>query len=75
MSLDDKIKNSTKDIAGKAKEDLGDVTGDEQLKTEGKVNQAAASAQDALSDAKDAAAEKAGKVADKAKGFINGLKK
>ena len=74
MSLDDKIKNSTKDIAGKAKEGLGDVTGDEQLKTEGKVNQAA-SAQDALSDAKDAAAEKAGKVADKAKGFINGLKK
>lgn len=74
MSLDDKIKNSTKDIAGKAKEGLGDVTGDEQLKTEGKVNQAAASAQDALSDAKDAA-EKAGKVADKAKGFINGLKK
>ena len=49
MSLDDKIKNSTKDIAGKAKEGLGDVTGDEQLKTEGKVNQAAASAQDALS--------------------------
>ena len=66
MSLDDKIKNSAKDIAGKAKEGLGDVTG---------VNQAAASAQDALSDAKDAAAEKAGKVADKAKGFINGLKK
>ena len=49
MSLDDKIKNSAKDIAGKAKEGLGDVTGDEQLKTEGKVNQAAASAQDALS--------------------------
>lgn len=75
MSLDDKIKNSAKDITGKAKEGLGDVTGDEQLKTEGKVNQAAASAQDALSDAKDAATEKAGKVADKAKGFINGLKK
>lgn len=27
MSLDDKIKNSAKDIAGKAKEGLGDVTG------------------------------------------------
>ena len=82
MSLEDKIKNTAQDVAGKAKEGLGEATGDEQLKTEGKVNQATASAKDALADAKDAladakdaASEKAGEVADKAKGLIDGLKK
>ena len=58
MSLEDKIKNTAQDVAGKAKEGLGEATGDEQLKTEGKVNQATASAKDALADAKDAASEK-----------------
>ena len=75
MSLEDKIKNTAEDVAGKAKEGVGDVAGDEQLKAEGKVEQASASAKDALADAKDAASKEAGKVADKAKGFINGLKK
>lgn len=75
MSLEDKIKNTAEDVAGKAKEGAGDVAGDEQLKTEGKVDQATAAAKDALSDVKDAASEKAGEVADKAKGFVDGLKK
>ena len=75
MSLEDKIKNTAQDVAGKAKEGLGEATGDEQLKTEGKVNQATASAKDALADAKDAASEKAGEAADQAKGLIDGLKK
>lgn len=75
MSLEDKIKNTAEDVAGKAKEGIGEAVGDEQLKTEGKVDQATAAAKDALADAKDAVSKKAGEVADKAKGLIDGLKK
>lgn len=75
MSLEDKAKNAATEFAGKAKEGVGDLTGDEQLKTEGKVDQAKATAAQKAEEIKDAAAKKAGDVADKAKGLIDGLKK
>ncbi|KZC93826.1 MULTISPECIES: CsbD family protein [Clavibacter] len=53
MGLDDKIKNAAQDIAGKAKEALGDHKGDDSLKAEGQKDQAAASAKKAGEDVKD----------------------
>jgi uncharacterized protein YjbJ (UPF0337 family) len=53
MGLDDKIKNAAQDIAGKAKEALGDHKGDESLKAEGQKDQTAASAKKAGEDVKD----------------------
>lgn len=39
MGLDDKIKNAAEDIAGKAKEAAGKLTGNEKLEAEGKADQ------------------------------------
>lgn len=41
------------DVKGRAKEATGAVTGDEDLKREGKVDQASASAKDKLDQAKE----------------------
>ncbi len=40
MALDDKASNKAEEIKGKAKEKLGQATGDEQLESEGKGDQA-----------------------------------
>ncbi|MDQ0744355.1 uncharacterized protein YjbJ (UPF0337 family) [Clavibacter sp. B3I6] len=53
MGLDDKIKNAAQDIAGKAKEALGEHKGDDRLKAEGHNDQTAASAKKAGEDVKD----------------------
>jgi uncharacterized protein YjbJ (UPF0337 family) len=53
MGLDDKIKNAAQDIAGKAKEALGDRKGDDSLKAEGQKDQAGASAKKVGEDVKD----------------------
>ncbi|WP_420368851.1 CsbD family protein [Curtobacterium sp. L1-20] len=53
MGLDDKIKNAAQDIAGKAKEALGDHKGDDHLKAEGQKDQAAASTKKVGEDVKD----------------------
>ena len=53
MGLDDKIKNAAQDIAGKAKEALGDRKGDDELKAEGQKDQAGASAKKVGEDVKD----------------------
>jgi uncharacterized protein YjbJ (UPF0337 family) len=53
MGLDDKIKNAAQDIAGKAKEALGDHKGDESLKAEGQKDQTSASAKKVGEDVKD----------------------
>ena len=39
MGLDDKIRNESEDVAGKAKEAAGKVTDDERLEAEGKGDQ------------------------------------
>jgi uncharacterized protein YjbJ (UPF0337 family) len=66
MGLHDKISNKADELTGKAKEAAGDVTGDDQLKAEGKADQAAAVVKDAIADVKDTA----GKLVDKAKDII-----
>ncbi|NKF32990.1 CsbD family protein, partial [Pseudomonas sp. BGM005] len=39
MGLDDKIKNAAQDIAGKAKEAIGNATDNDKLVAEGKADQ------------------------------------
>src|SRR5699024_6075823 len=53
------------DIKGKAKEALGDATGDEFTKAEGKINQAKSDLQNKANDAKDKAAEAFNNATDK----------
>jgi uncharacterized protein YjbJ (UPF0337 family) len=53
MGLDDKIKNAAQDVAGKAKEALGEHKGDRDLKAEGHRDQTSASAKKAGEDVKD----------------------
>jgi uncharacterized protein YjbJ (UPF0337 family) len=61
MGIDDKAENTTQDLTGRAKEAAGAVTGDEELKEEGRADQIEASVKkageklkDALDDVKDA---------------------
>ncbi|OIH92307.1 CsbD family protein [Curtobacterium sp. MCBA15_001] len=53
MGLDDKIKNAAQDLAGKAKEAVGNATHDDSKVAEGKKDQAAASAKQTGEDVKD----------------------
>ena len=62
MSGDNRIKNAAEDLAGKAKEAAGKVTGNEDLVAEGRADQVKSSVKDAGEDVKDAA----GNVADAA---------
>jgi len=54
MSAGDKIQNAAQDIAGKAKEAVGKVTGDDQKVAEGKGDQAGADVKKAGENVKDA---------------------
>ncbi|KQO61287.1 CsbD family protein [Curtobacterium sp. Leaf261] len=53
MGLDDKIKNAAQDLAGKAKEAVGNATNDDSKVADGKKDQAAASAKKTGEDVKD----------------------
>lgn len=53
MALDDKIKNATEQLGGKAKEATGRATGDEDLAVEGQNDQAAAKVKKVGEDVKD----------------------
>ena len=39
MGVDDKFENNAEELGGRAKETIGDVTGDDQLKAEGATDQ------------------------------------
>lgn len=54
MGLEDKIGNKVQDAKGNAKEHAGRSTGDEDLKNEGRGDQASASAKDGVEKIKDA---------------------
>jgi uncharacterized protein YjbJ (UPF0337 family) len=54
MGANDKISNKLDDMAGKAKEGVGKVTGDRATENEGKVDQAKSSLKDAGEKIKDA---------------------
>ena len=54
MGLSDKMNNAKDDIAGKAKEAAGKVTGNERLEAEGQGDQSTADAKKAGENVKDA---------------------
>jgi uncharacterized protein YjbJ (UPF0337 family) len=54
MGANDEISNKLDDMAGKAKEGVGKVTGDRATENEGKVDQAKSSLKDAGEKIKDA---------------------
>jgi uncharacterized protein YjbJ (UPF0337 family) len=49
------IRNKAEELTGKAKEKLGDVTGNEKMQAEGMADQAKAKAKQGVEDVKDAA--------------------
>ena len=53
MGLDDKIKHKAEELGGQAKEKVGDMTDDERMEAEGKVDQAKAKLTQAGDDVKD----------------------
>ena len=58
-STTDKIKGTTNEAIGKAKQGLGEATGSDQLQGEGAMQEAKGKGQKAVGDAKDAAKESA----------------
>jgi uncharacterized protein YjbJ (UPF0337 family) len=54
MGIDDKAENQGTDIKGRAKEAAGSITGDDELKAEGRGDQAEASVKKAGENVKDA---------------------
>ena len=54
MSLGDRISNKAGELGGKAKGTAGDVTGNDELKAEGRTDQAPAGLKDVVEDVKDA---------------------
>ena len=54
MGTDDKLSNAAEEKLGGAKEKLGDVTGDDEMKNEGKVDQTKGSLKQAGEKVKDA---------------------
>lgn len=58
-------------MKGKAKETVGDVTDDEELQAEGKVDQLAGTVKDKAAEVVDVIRDAAGKVIDKVKDVAN----
>ncbi len=54
MGLGDKISNKTEELKGQGKEHVGDATGNDDLKAEGKGDQASGKVKGAVEDVKDA---------------------
>ena len=54
MAIDDKAENKGQDLKGRAKEAAGSVTGNDDLKNEGRGDQAEAKAKNAGEKVKDA---------------------
>jgi uncharacterized protein YjbJ (UPF0337 family) len=54
VSATDKAKNKAQEVGGKAKETLGNVTGDESIRDEGRSDQVKSNLKDAGEKVKDA---------------------
>ncbi len=54
MSATDKAKNKIDDLAGKTKEAVGNISGDDRTRNEGRADQAKSSLKDAGEKVKDA---------------------
>ncbi len=57
MADKDRVEGSAKNMGGKLKEGLGNVTGDSKMQTEGKADQAEGKIQNAVGGIKDEAKE------------------
>lgn len=64
MGILDDAKNKAQDLAGKAKEKVGEVTNNDDLRAEGLKDQGAAGLKDAGQKVKDSAEELGNKVKD-----------
>ena len=53
MANEDETEGKLKDLGGKVKEEVGDLTGDEEMKTEGQADQVEGKAQNAWGDLKE----------------------
>ncbi|MDB2407595.1 CsbD family protein [Jannaschia sp.] len=53
MANNDQVDGKLKDIAGKIKEEFGDLTGDEETKREGQADQIEGKVQNTYGDVKD----------------------
>jgi uncharacterized protein YjbJ (UPF0337 family) len=53
MGFDDKTSNKVDDLGGKAKEGLGKVTGNDELESEGKTDQAKSSLKEGAREVKE----------------------
>ena len=53
MGNEDQVEGKTKDLKGKAKEEIGDLTGNEDMKAEGQAEQLEGKAQNTWGDAKE----------------------
>jgi len=58
MSLEDRANATAKNVEGKAKEAMGEMTGDPKQKGEGKAKQTEAQVQHSVEDVKDEAKKK-----------------
>lgn len=58
MADNDRIEGAAKNIGGKIKEGIGNVTGDEKLKAEGKADQVAGKVQNTVGGIKDSLKDK-----------------
>lgn len=59
----DKIKGTANELAGKAKQGIGEATGSDRLQGEGVIQETKGKGQQALGDAKDTVKDAADKVA------------
>ena len=53
MANEDQVEGKSKDLKGKAKEEIGDLTGNEDMKAEGQAEQLEGKAQNTWGDAKE----------------------
>lgn len=67
MGTDDKLSNKAQEWAGKAKEGIGNATGDDDLVAEGRADQVKAEVKRVVQVVKDAAGDVADGVKDAAK--------
>lgn len=65
------MNHNTDEAKGRVKEAAGALTDDEDLKREGKVDQAAGKAKEAAENAKDKAGDAIDSIADKARDLLN----
>ena len=75
MAAEDKIENGLDNLAGKAKEAGGKLTGDDRREAEGKADQGQAQAKDNVDDAKQAISDGIDKAKDAISGIKDSLKK